>query len=414
MTTTTDQLIYDWNVVASHDIRERVRPIEFDDETLRDGLQSPSVTDPEMDEKLAILRLMNDLGIQSANVGLPGAGPRARAHVKRLCEEIRDARLAIAPNCAARTLEPDIRPIIEVSQEVGIAIEAALFIGSSPIRQYAEDWTIDRMLMHTETAVRLACEAGLPVMYVTEDTTRAHPDDLRRLYSLAIECGAKRICVCDTCGHVTPNGVHNLLQFIKQIVADTGVADIKLDWHGHRDRGLSIPNTLAAIDEGVDRVHGTALGIGERVGNTPIDLLLVNLKLMGLIDNDLRKLPEYCARVSRALGVPIPRNYPVVGEDAFETATGVHAAAVIKAYEKGDAWLADRVYSGVPAGDFGRDQNIRIGPMSGKSNVIYWLKRRGIEPTSTRVEAIFQRAKQTPHLLSDDEIQAIIHPLDAS
>lgn len=401
-------LIYDWNVVEGHDVAPRSKPIEFDDETLRDGLQSPSVTDPEIDDKLKLLNLMNDLGIHTADVGLPGAGPRAREHVKRLCEEIRDAKLAIEANCAARTLEQDIRPIVEVSQEVGIPIEASVFIGSSPIRQYAENWTLEKMLEHSEKAVKFAAENNLPVMYVTEDTTRANPDDLRRLYTLAIESGARRVCVCDTCGHVTPNGVRNLIRFIKGVVADTGVEGVKIDWHGHRDRNLSIANTLAAIDEGVDRVHATAIGIGERVGNTPMDLLLVNLKLMGLIDNDLTKLPDYCETTARAVGVPIPNNYPVFGADAFETATGVHAAAVIKAFDKGDAWLADRVYSGVPAGEFGREQTIRIGPMSGKSNVIFWLKRKGIEPSDALVDAIFNKAKHTPHLLSDDEVMALV------
>ena len=407
MTDRTRELIYDWNTVGGADIAPR-RPIEFDDETLRDGLQSPSVRDPEVGDKLEILHLMDDLGIHSADVGLPGAGPRAREHVRRLVEEIRDAKLAIRPNCAARTLVQDIQPVADVVQATGVAIEVCVFIGSSPIRQYAEDWTLDKMLHHTETAVRFAVAQGLPVMYVTEDTTRAKPDDLRALYTLAIDCGARRVCVCDTCGHVTPMGVRNLIRHVQRIVADAKVPDVRIDWHGHRDRGIDLPNTFAAIDAGVDRVHGTALGIGERVGNTPMDLLLVNLKLMGLISNDLSALARYTAKVSEAVGVPIPVNYPVFGHDAFETATGVHASAVIKAFGKGDAWLADRVYSGVPAADFGREQRIRIGPMSGKSNVVYWLERNAIAPAPELVDAIFAVAKQTPHLLSDAEVMAVV------
>jgi len=406
MTENINKLIYDWNTVEGQDVAPK-HPIEFDDETLRDGLQSPSVRDPEIDEKLEILHYMHDLGIHAVDVGLPGAGPRARDHVLRLCREIRDAKLDLFPNCAARTLIQDIQPIVEVSQEVGIPIEASVFIGSSPIRMYAEDWTMDKMLEHSETAVRFAVENDLPVMYVTEDTTRAQPEDLRRLYTRAIECGARRICVCDTCGHVTPNGVANLVRFIQSVVADCGVEDVKIDWHGHRDRNLSIPNTLAAINTGVHRVHGTAIGIGERVGNTPMDLLLVNLKLMGLIDNDLTQLSAYTEAVSKAVGVPIPNNYPVFGDDAFETATGVHAAAVIKAFEKGDNWLADRVYCGVPAGEFGKEQKIRIGPMSGRSNVLFWLNRNNIEPSQEIVDKIFAKAKETPRLLEDDEIRQL-------
>ncbi len=407
MSHTIDDLIYDWNTIEGHDVAPKY-PIEFDDETLRDGLQSPSVRDPEVEEKLEILHLMNDLGIHAADVGLPGAGPRAREHVMRLCREIRDAKLNVSPNCAARTLQQDIEPIVEVSQTIGIAVEASVFIGSSPIRQYAESWTMEQMLQHSRNAVLFAVENDLPVMYVTEDTTRAQPEDLRRLYTTAIECGARRICVCDTCGHVTPNGVVNLVRFIQSVVADTGVEGVQIDWHGHRDRNLSIPNTLAAIHTGVHRVHGTALGIGERVGNTPMDLLLVNLKLMGLIDNDLTKLGSYTTAASKAVGVPIPVNYPVFGEDAFETATGVHAAAVIKAFEKGDSWLADRVYCGVPAGEFGKEQKIRIGPMSGKSNVVFWLSRNNIEVSDEVVDRIFRKAKETPRLLEDEEIRQLV------
>ena len=135
-----------------------------------------------------------------------------------------------------------------------------------------------------------------------------------------------------------------------------------------------------------------------------MDQMLVNLKLMGAIDRDLRRLEEYCSVVSEAVGVPIPPNYPVVGADAFGTATGVHAAAVIKAFRKNDVELANQVYSGVPSHWFGMEQKIEIGPMSGKSNVIYWLEKRGIEPTAELVERIFARAKQADRLLTDAEV----------
>jgi 2-isopropylmalate synthase len=148
-------------------------------------------------------------------------------------------------------------------------------------------------------------------MYVTEDTTRAQPETLRKLYTTAIEAGARRICVADTVGHATPNGVRSLIRFLRQVVHATGEA-VKIDWHGHRDRGLAIANALAAIEAGADRVHGTAVGVGERVGNVPMDLLLINLQHIGLIDRDLSLLPEYVQTASRAVGVPIPANWPVL------------------------------------------------------------------------------------------------------
>lgn len=406
MDTSKEGLIYDWNTDGG-EIRMERKPIEFDDETLRDGLQSPSVLSPPIEKKLEILHLMHDLGIHSADIGLPGAGAHVQEQVYRLAKEIVDHKLNIAPNCAARTLKVDIQPVIDISQRAGFPIECATFIGSSPIRQYAEDWSIDMLLKNTEEAVTFTVENGLPNMYVTEDTTRATPETVRKLYTAAIECGAKRICLCDTVGHATPEGVRNLVRFAKEVVADTG-ENVNIDWHGHRDRGLDIPNTLAAIEAGVDRVHGCALGIGERCGNTPMDLLLVNLKLMGMIDNDLTKLREYCLTVSEAVGVPIPPGYPVVGADAFRTGTGVHAAAVIKAIKKQDTWLVDRVYSGVPAGMFGLAQRIEVGPMSGLSNVHYWLSSRGYPVTEDLAQAIFQAAKDSNRLLGDTEIEAMV------
>jgi 2-isopropylmalate synthase len=401
------QLIYDWNTVRGAFDYASVRGVQLNDETLRDGLQSPSVRDPGIDGKLRLLHLMAELGIASADIGLPGAGPRAVADVEALAREIAAARLPIQPNCAARTVRADIEPIAEVSQRTGVAIEAATFIGSSPIRQYAEGWMLDRMLRATEEAVRFAVGEGLPVMYVTEDTTRAAPEALRALYGTAIRCGARRICLSDTVGHATPNGVRQLVRFIRSEVVEPSGEEVRIDWHGHRDRGLAVPNALAAIEEGVHRVHGTALGVGERCGNTEMDLLLVNLKLLGLHDWDLARLPEYIRLAAEACGVPIAYNWPVFGEDAFRTGTGVHAAAIIKAEGKGDAWLADRVYSGVPAGLFGLSQRIEISPMSGLSNVRHWLARHGYVADDGLCEHVFAAAKRADHTFTDAEVHAL-------
>ena len=402
-----NELIYDWNRV---DAAETVpRALELNDETLRDGLQSPSVIDPQIEKKIEILHLMDSLGIDAADIGLPGAGPRAVADVTRLAKEIADCKLDIRPNCAARTVRGDIEPIIDISEKVGIPIEACTFIGSSPIRQYAEGWSLEMMLTATEDAVNFAVSHGLSVMFVTEDTTRAQPATISALYRTAIEAGAKRICLCDTVGHATPDGVRSLIGYIKTVIEGMELTeDIKIDWHGHQDRGLGVANSIAAYEAGADRLHATSLGIGERVGNTPMDQLMVNLQLMGYIDRDLSNLTRYCETVSVSTGVPIPVSYPVVGRDAFRTATGVHAAAVIKAFRKGDDWLADMVYSGVPAKMLNREQTIEIGPMSGKSNVIFWLERKGIDVTNERVERIFNRAKQCDAVLTDEEVLLLV------
>lgn len=406
MSENLESLIYDWNTAAEEAVREGGRKIEFDDETLRDGLQSPSVTDPSLDEKVRILHFMDVVGVDSADIGLPGAGPHVQRSVERLAREIVDQKLKIAANCAARTHENDIRPIAEISQRVGIPIEACTFIGSSPIRQFAEEWTIDWIIEQSTKAIRFAVGEGLPVMYVTEDTTRARPEDVERLYTAAIEAGAMRVCVCDTVGHATPWGVRNLIHFVRRVV-DGVNPDVKVDWHGHSDRGLGVINSVAALEAGANRVHGCAMGIGERVGNTPIDLLMVNLKLMGWIENDLTSLPDYVRFVSNATKVTLPDGYPVIGRDAFRTGTGVHAAAIIKAQKKGNEWLADRVYSGVPAGMFGLQQIIEVGPMSGLSNVIYWLASHDYPQEEPLVKEIFQRAKSTSRILTDEELHSI-------
>jgi 2-isopropylmalate synthase len=407
------QFIFDWNEVNR---KGRLVPTGFTlyDETLRDGLQNPSVEDPPIEDKLKILHLMEDLGIDVADIGLPGSSKRAFDDVLRMCKEVVDCKMKIRIACAGRTVVTDITPMIEVSQRAGIPIEVYAFIGSSPIRQYAEEWDVSFIAQRSAEAIDVAVKAGLPVAYVTEDTTRSRPDMLTTLFRAAIDHGATRLCLCDTVGHATPDGVRNLIQFTKSVVAGTGAKKIGIDWHGHNDRGLALENALWALEFGADRVHATGLGIGERVGNTQMELVLLNLRLLGqLQDQDLTKLVEYCESIARAVHWPIPWNYPLVGRDAFRTATGVHAAAIIKAMHKGDAWLADRIYSGVPAGMFGRKQEICIGFMSGASNVNYYLRQRGIESSETLVAEILKAAKATTHILSEEEVMAIVKRVQA-
>lgn len=401
-----NELIFDWNLVGQPPVPPGTQVL-VNDETLRDGLQNPSIHDPAIEDKIEILHLMEALGIDSVNIGLPGAGPRAAKDAEALAREIAAHHMRIKPNCAARTLEADIRPIVEISQRVGIPIEAATFLGSSPIRRLVEDWSVDHLERTTEKAVSFAVAHGLPSMYVTEDTVRTDPETIQRLYTTAIRSGARAIVLCDTVGHATPEGAYNLVKFAIEKIVKPSRENIRVDWHGHRDRGLAIANSLAAIAAGARQIHGVALSLGERVGNTPMELLLVNLRLMGLRVNDLSFLRAYCEKISRATHTVIPPNYPVFGRDAFRTATGVHAAAIIKAIRNHDRNLADAVYSGVPAHLVGLEQIVEIGPMSGKSNVIYWLARHGIPETDEVVNRIFDAAKQSPRVLTDDEVRAL-------
>ncbi|MSR07134.1 MAG: 2-isopropylmalate synthase [Gemmatimonadetes bacterium] len=402
------QLIYDWNSDAGFDWKS-VR-IDLNDETLRDGLQSPSAIDPPLDVKLKLLHLMADLGIASADIGLPGAGPRVVDSVRALAKEIVREKIPISPNCAARTVLSDVEPIAQISHDVGIPIEAATFIGSSPIRQYTEDWTLERMLRVSEEAVTFAVREGLPVMFVAEDSTRARPETLTALYGNAIRWGARRLCLADTVGHATPEGTHRLVRFVIEEIVKPSGEDVKVDWHGHRDRGLGLINCLAAIRAGANRIHGTALGVGERVGNAEMDLLIVNLYLLGAHQHDVSRLREYCELAAATIGVPLPANYPVLGSDAFRTGTGVHAAAIIKARKKGDAWLADRIYSAVPATAFGLKQRIKISPVSGLSNVKCWLEEHGYDAGDAVVcDRLFAAAKAADRTLAEAECHRIVN-----
>ncbi len=407
-------LIYDWNLVDyeySRDSTNHPHGVWFDDETLRDGLQSPSALNPTIEQKIELLDFMEKLSIQKVDLGLPGAGPFHINHIDKMMSHIVESDYKIRPGAAVRTLMGDIEPLVALQEKHGVPIQASAFLGTSPIRQFTEGWTMDKLLSTMEKAVGFAVENDVPVMFVTEDTTRSKPEDVKKIYDRAMELGVRRLCICDTCGHVTPNGVKQLLSFIdEEVIKDGGYQrrDIEVNWHGHQDRGLGVANNLAAVEAGADVIHGTALGVGERAGNAPIDQTMVNLSLMGVIENDLSLLGDYMKKANEYIKVPLPRNYPVFGQDAFETGTGVHASAVIKAIRKGDMWLADRVYSGVPAGDFGMEQIIRIGHMSGKSNIVWWLEQNEIHVEDELVAHLFEVAKSQPRNMEDDEIFAHI------
>jgi len=399
---TLDELINDWNGFPPKDARIPL----LNDETLRDGLQSPSVRDPDIAAKRDLTHRLARLGVDAVNLGMPGAGPKALAAVRALVVEIRDHRLPLAPNVAVRTLEADLVQVAEIQQRSGVPLEAGAFLGSSPIRMDVEGWDLGFLVATARKAVAFCHRHEVPVMMVTEDSTRARPDVLKAIYSAAMDEGAQSICLSDTCGHATPDGVRRLVRFIKdEVVKDRSV---RIDWHGHNDRGLGVANAIAAFEAGADRLHGSILGIGERCGNVALDQLMINLHLMGFPKGDLSDLPALAELVAELCDVEIPANYPVLGRDAFRTGTGVHAAAIVKALHRGDVELADAVYSGVPAALVGRRQEIEIGPMAGHSNVVYWLEMNGYDPNPDRVDRILQYAKNSTRILTETEIRAVL------
>ncbi len=395
--------MFDWNRERPGGAPTR-RVLEFDDETLRDGLQSPSVRVPPVGEQMELVRWMVRAGISSADVGMPGSGVRAAAAAEALCRAIAAERLPIRPNCAARTVVADIEAVLAIQQRVGAPLEVALFLGASPIRCRVEGWTVDELLRRTESSVALAVRNGAPVVFVTEDTTRSHPDTLRLVFSAAARAGAARVCVADTAGHATPLTVVRVIRFVQRVLGECGSRDVGLDWHGHNDRGLAVANALTAAWAGATRIHATALGVGERVGNPAMEQVIANAALEGWVGRDLHALPAYAECAARILGVSIPVEAPVVGRDAFRTATGVHAAAIAKARAAGDEGQVDLVYSSLPASWLGRAQVVEVGPQSGAANVRLWLADHGLTTAPATVARILAAAKRSDRPLRDEEL----------
>lgn len=398
-------LLYDWN---NHDIQNRVsKKIEINDETLRDGLQAVSFSSFSLEQMYQFIEDANKLQITTINLGMPGAGDLSFNRVRMLAKYISERKLNIKMNVACLAKIEDVQLVEKIMDEIGQQIEICIFIGASSIRRFVEDWTLNDVISKLEPAVKRAVKTKSPVMLVTEDTSRTSPEDLELIYKSFANNGINRICVCDTVGYNTTYGVSQLIKFVKNTIEKTG-CNIKIDYHGHNDRGLALSNALTAIDCGVDRIHATALGIGERCGNCSMEQLLINMKLNGYYNGDLLLLNDYISLISKANKIEIPETYPGFGKNAFRTQSGIHSAAIIKAKKKGLYDIANTIYSSVPAELIGRVQEIELGPMSGKSNVCYILDKYNIEKTDKNISFLLEKAKSSNHVFSSQEIESII------
>jgi 2-isopropylmalate synthase len=334
--------LFDWNTLPASIMTPAVpdsrglgfarhpRVVKVVDETLRDGMQNATGRAAGIGAKIDLLHGMARIGVDVVSIGLPAAGARYAADTDLLCREIRDARLPLIPTAAARTVVSDVEGIIRASERAGMPIEVYAFIGSSPIRLEVEGWNLDFLVEHIKDAARTAVKAGLKFCLVTEDTTRSHPDALRTLFRAAVDEGTSRLCLADTTGHVTPYGVEELVTFTRGVLTEAGAAHVELDWHGHNDRGLALPTALWAVSAGVDRVHGTGLGVGERVGNASLELLVHNLGLLGARPRVApERLREYTELAARALCWTIPPDHPLAGERFLREAAQPDAYRVI-------------------------------------------------------------------------------------
>jgi 2-isopropylmalate synthase len=403
-------LVFDWNEKERHGplLREPPRCV---DQTLAEGLRAPSARAPTVEQKLELIRRMDGLGVDAAALGRPGARPKALAEVEQIVRTIAEERLEIELICASSTDEVELRALAELAQRTGSAIEVEIAIGSGPLRAYAEGGPANKTSGAARQAVAFAVGNSLVASLVTEDTTRAHPRVLDPLYRAAIEAGVSRIVLTDSTGHATPDGLRSLIAFSRSILRGLDAVDrVELDWHGKDDRGLALVLGLFALEHGIDRVHASALGLGERAGGTPIDLLLLNLSMLAQLDperHDLAGLVAYVEKVAEYTGVAIRESYPLAGRDVFRSTNDAHAAAITKAIAKGDVELADRVLSSVPAGAFGRTPSLEIGVDSGRNSAAAWLRAHDREATDDAIERILAAALAHGGRLDDAAVRGL-------
>ncbi|NDD27536.1 MAG: hypothetical protein EB084_04640 [Proteobacteria bacterium] len=392
-------LIYDWNdTPAAEPSRRRVSVV---DETLWEAVNAQSATQPALATQLEMLRSAAALHMREANLG--AFSPDTAEHLEQLARAIDEERLPLAPALTVNADEAAVQAADALAQRVGRRLRLNLRVPVGEAERLEMGLSLETVAHQLTLALRAAARLGFEPRVTLHDASCARPETLRRLLGVSAHEGAKHICLGDRGGCASPSGVRHLVVFTRGVLDELGSA-ARLGWFGRNDRDLALANALEAHQNGVEMLHGTALGLGRGAGCVPVDLLLANLLLLGAIDADLSALKRYCDLAASALGVTIAVNYPIVGADAFRTATGVHAAAIIKARRKGDHWLADRVYSSVPAGLFGLTQIIDVGPMSGESNAAAWLEHHGIEPRPEVVKHVIARAKQSTHTLTADEI----------
>lgn len=377
------------------------------DETLRDGIQAPYVEVPSIEEKLRLVDHMTSVGITAITAGFPGAGRRAYRDCLAIAQYVLTQRYPTRLVYSGRTHPDDVGATCEIAQQAQCEIDAYSFIGISPVRQRVEDWSVEMIERRVIAAARQCDQAGVNFVLVLEDATRCTPCILSRIYDTAVDVGVERIVLCDTVGAATPASTRALVRWSFDHFRRCAHS-MALDWHGHNDRGLALINSLVALDAGCDRIHGTALGIGERAGNTAIDQLILNRYLQHGDDFDLQSLRQYCEYASAVLGISIPVNYPALGSHVFTTSAGVHAAAILKAQQTGDNDLLDGVYSSVPARIFGRRQEVLVDGSSGASNVKFWLTEHGYEPKPHLVSHVLEAAKSANRPLTAQQIGNLI------
>jgi 2-isopropylmalate synthase len=398
---------FDWNTPTV-----RRQPIEVGDVTLSEGLLSPSVVDPSQPDKRRLLSLMPVLGLRAVSLGHPGLGVRQFSTVLNLARELMLAQWELDASCVARASVKDVASALDVRERSGLDVEVAVTLAVSPIQMEAEGLSAARLRDAAEASIAFAVRAGARVVAVLDDASRTPPEQLAPVLRDVAALGASAVRLADSAGRATPDATRALVRFVSEHLRTRTGRPVRLDWVGQNDRGLALANAMAAVDAGVDRVFASALGLGSRSGITPMELLLTNLRVNGLWSHSLRTVVEYCESAATAFGIAIAPSSPLIGSDAFRTGSGAHATALVKALRAGDPWLADNVISGVPAGLLGLENRVDISPVSGLSNVRWWLARHGYDASDqVLTRELLLAVKQTQRAATDDELHELVATL---
>jgi len=399
-----DVFLYDWSA------NNGLKKCYILDDTLRDGLQSVNLVSPNIDEKILLINYMINAGIDVITLSYPAMSKITEQESLIMLKHFTSVRAKVLPDFAARTLIKDIQPIVNLQEKTGIKVQAHLFIGCSALRQHIEKWNIEFIRDRIRESLYFAQQQNLQAVLVIEDGTRTDPTMLSEIVETAILYGAKGICIADTTGYADCAATKKIIEFTKHIVNNN---EIHLEWHGHNDRGLALANALTAIAEGIEVIHATSLGLGERTGNVPFEVLMANLFLYGCLDIDMKSVYEYAKATRKFTKALIAPNHPVVGDNVFTTATGTHAAAMYKAAQT-DCGLVDYVYSSIPAHVLGRKQQFEIGRMSGIASIVGKLIEMGLPQNHTIINEILEKAKKSNAILTQNELDTIIKYIETN
>jgi 2-isopropylmalate synthase len=404
--------VYNWAKfkATSSPIRERVSRVAIDDETWRDGMQGTHLSvHPGTEQRQRYIESAARHGyIDHLDIGFPASGPQQRRQLIEIINFSQRERLGVTFSAAGRAAaRGDVEAVDTVAQSTGVPVEADLFFDVSSLRAKVEGWDREEMIRKVAENIKFAKEHGLPVMFVPERASVTHPDELFEACRIAAEAGADRIAIADTTGVLTPSATRNLFRgFFATVGLDH--PDVAVDFHEHNDLGMGTANCVVAAEEGVERLHATARGIGERAGNVALEQLLVVLNLEGFRNTDTRQLQEYTKMAAELLSVPIQSHEPLVGEESTATASGVHASTYGKSSSENQRDLPP-IYFAVPPSDIGLEPHVKIGPMSGMANVHGFCREVGVDGiTDADAQKLLSVAKERWALLSKEDVLGIL------